>query len=71
MVAVRGSLADSVSRGIVDFAKSEGVDLIAIMYTHDRKGVAAIIKRSITKDVQRSAPLEVKVFKPQELMAVI
>ena len=63
-------VADSVSRGIVEFAKSEGVDLIA-MYTHDRKGIAAMIKRSIAKDVQRSAPIDVKVFKPQELMAVI
>ncbi len=62
-------MADSVSRGIADFAKSEGVDSIA-MYTHDRKGIAAMIMRSIAKDVQRSAPIGVKVFKPQELAAV-
>lgn len=63
------TLARSVSRGIVDFARHEGVDLIA-MYTHDRKGLAGLIQKSIAKDVLRKAPVEVKVFKPRELALV-
>ena len=57
------AISDSISRAIVDVAEREGVDLIA-MYTHDREGLAALIKRSIAKDVQRRAPTEVRVFKP-------
>jgi hypothetical protein len=37
------------------------------MYTHDRKGLAKLIKGSIAEKVQRRAPIEVKVFRPQEL----
>jgi nucleotide-binding universal stress UspA family protein len=46
------------------------VDLIA-MYTHDRKGIARLIKGSIASDVSKIAPIEVKVFKPRELASVI
>ncbi len=63
-VAVSGSVAE----GIVDFAVREGVDLIG-MYTHDRKGLAKLIRRSIAKKVQRRAPIEVQVFRPSELVA--
>ncbi len=62
-------IADCVVSGIVDFARSEAVDLIA-MYTHDRKGLARLIKGSIAKDVLRRTPIVVKVFKPRELMGV-
>ena len=60
------SVSESVARGIVDFAAREKADLIA-MYTHDRKGLAAFIKKSIAKDVLRRAQIEVKVFTPKEL----
>lgn len=63
------TIADSVAQGILDVARRESVDLIA-MYTHDRKGIARLIKGSIARDVQRKAPIEVKVFKPRELAVV-
>ena len=63
-------VSDSVSGGIVDFAGREEVDLIA-MYTHDRKGLAALVKSSVAKNVQRKAGIEVRVFKPRELAEVI
>jgi nucleotide-binding universal stress UspA family protein len=56
----------SVPEGIANFADQEGVEVIA-MYTHDRKGLAKLIKGSIAEKVQRRAPIEVKVFRPQEL----
>ena len=62
-------VSESVAQGILDCAAREGVDLIA-MYTHDRKGLARMIKGSIARDVQRKAPIEVKVFKPRELALV-
>ena len=64
------AVAESVCQGIVDFAREEEVDLIA-MYTHDRKGIARLIKGSIASDVSKRAPIEVKVFKPRELASVI
>ncbi len=63
-------VAESVCQGIVDFAREEEVDLIA-MYTHDRKGIARLIRGSIASDVSKRAPIEVKVFKPRELASVI
>ena len=63
-------VAESVCQGIVDFARKEEVDLIA-MYTHDRKGIARLIKGSIASDVSKRAPIEVKVFKPRELASAI
>lgn len=51
-------LKRSVVDGIVDCASNEEADLIA-MYTHDRKGLAKLIKPSITEKVQRKAPMEV------------
>ena len=62
-------VAETVSQGIVNFALREGVDVIA-MYTHDRKGLARLIKGSIARDVERKASIEVKVFKPRELVGV-
>lgn len=64
------AVAESVSEGIVEFARKEEVDLIA-MYTHDRKGIARLIKGSIASDVSKRALIEVKVFKPRELASVI
>jgi nucleotide-binding universal stress UspA family protein len=65
----RAQVARSVDEGITNFALQEGVDLIA-MYTHDRKGLARLIKGSIAAKVQRQAPIEVKVFTPRELAEV-
>ena len=59
----------SIHLGIVNFAQRVGVDLIA-MYTHDRTGLARIIKGSIAAVVQRQAPMQVKVFKPADLVGV-
>ena len=58
--------AGSVADGIAEFAGEEDADLIA-MYTHDRKGLAKLIKGSIAEKVQRRAPIEVQVFRPWEL----
>ena len=63
-VAVSGSVA----KGIVGFAVREGVDLIG-MYTHDRKGLAKLIRGSIAGKMRRRAPVEVQVFRPRELVA--
>ena len=62
-------ISKSVADGIADFARREEVDLIA-MYTHDRKGLAKLIKRSIAEKVQKRATTEVQVFRPRELVAV-
>ena len=58
----------SVADGIANFAIREKVDLIA-MYTHDRKGLAKLIKGSIAEKVQKRATTEVRVFGPRELVA--
>ena len=62
-------VAESVADGIIDTAISEQVDLIA-MYTHDRKGFAKLLRGSIAANVQKKAPIEVKVYRPRELAAV-
>jgi len=59
-------VTSSVAAGIVDLATREEVELIA-MYTHDRKGLAKLIKGSIAEKVQKKAPIEVQIFKPREL----
>ena len=63
------AISSSVADGIVDFARREEVDLIA-MYTHDRKGLAKLIRGSIAEKVQKRATTEVQVFRPRELAAV-
>ena len=62
------AVSSSVAEGIVGFAVREGVDLIG-MYTHDRKGLAKLIRGSIAEKVQRRAPIEVQVFRTRELVA--
>lgn len=61
-VVLGGSIADTIA----DFASREDADLIA-MYTHDRKGLAKLIKGSVAERVRRRAPIEVQVFKPWEV----
>lgn len=56
----------SVAEGIADVAVRQEVDLVA-MYTHDRKGLARLIRGSIADKVRRKAPAEVRVFRPPEL----
>ena len=56
---------DEVADAVVAFARRENVDLI-MMYTHDRKGVAGIIKRSVASYVRRWAPIKVRVVTPRE-----
>ena len=55
--------SSSFAKGIVDFAATEQVDLIA-MFTHDRKGIAKMIKGSVTQEVQKMAVMEVHIVKP-------
>ena len=62
-------VSDSVADGIADFARREEVGLIA-MYTHDRKGLAKLIKGSVAEKVQKWATTEVQIFGPRELVAV-
>ena len=61
-VAVRKSVAEAIA----DFARQEEADLIA-MYTHDRKGLARLIKGSVAREVQRMAETEVKNYGPRDL----
>ena len=63
------AISSSVADGIADFARREEVGLIA-MYTHDRKGLAKLIKGSIAEKVQKRATTEVQIFGPRELAAV-
>lgn len=63
-VSVSGSLPDE----IVGFGLRESVDLIA-MYTHDRKGLAKLVKGSVADKVQKKASIDVKLFRPRELVA--
>ena len=59
----------SVADGIAKYAAREEVDLI-VMYTHDRKGLAKLIKGSIAEKVGNKATADVQVIKPQELVAI-
>jgi nucleotide-binding universal stress UspA family protein len=61
-------IGDTVPKSIIDFATREDVDLI-VMCTHDRKGIAGLIRRSVARRVERDAPILVKVIKPDEVPA--
>ena len=58
--------APSVADGIAEYAVREEVDLIA-MYTHDRKGLAKLIKGNIADKVRHKTPVEVKLFRSREM----
>ena len=49
-------VADSVAEGIASFAMREGVDIVA-MYTHDRKGIAKLIKKASPRRSKKAGPL--------------
>ena len=59
-------VSNSVVGCIVNFAEEEGVDLIA-MYTHGRKGIAKLLKGSVTQDVRAHTSVEVQGFADLEL----
>ena len=61
-------VADSVAEGIASFAMREGVDIVA-MYTHDRKGIAKLIKKASPRRSKKSGPVEVRVLRPRELVS--
>lgn len=60
-------MSHPIVEGIVNFARREQVDLIA-MYTHDRKGIAKFVQRSIAKEVSKQTRRDMKIFKPQEIL---
>lgn len=59
---------NSVAAGIVAYAEQNEVDLIS-MYTHDRQGLARLVKGSVAREVERRASMPVRVFRPDELVA--
>ena len=61
--------SNSVVDSIMEAAERVDADLIA-MYTHDRRGIAKLVQRSVAGRVRRRAPVEVKIFKPHELATV-
>jgi CRP-like cAMP-binding protein len=60
------AISKSIAQGILDVARREGVDLIA-MYSHTHKGWARLMNTK-AGDVQLWSPVEVKVFGPKELL---
>ena len=65
-VVVNQSVADA----IVAYGKQQEVDLIS-MYTHDRKGLARLMKGSVASDVEKKASSPVRVFRPGDLVASV
>jgi nucleotide-binding universal stress UspA family protein len=63
------AVSDSVAEEIVNVARREQADLVA-MYTHDRRGLAKIIRGSIAQKVKEISPVEVRAFPPRELEPV-
>lgn len=57
---------DSVPAAIVAYANRNSVDLIS-MFTHDRRGLARLVKGSVAKEVERRAVMPVRVFRPEDL----
>jgi nucleotide-binding universal stress UspA family protein len=64
-VAISNLVADE----IVNVAQREQADLIA-MYTHDRRGLAKLIKGNITQQVKEMSPVEVRAFPTREMETV-
>ena len=57
---------DSVASAIVSFANRNSIDLIS-MFTHDRRGLARLVKGSVAREVERRAVIPVRVFRPGDL----
>ena len=62
-------VSNSVVGCIVNFAVKEGSDLIA-MYTHGRKGIAKLLKGSVTQDVRAHTTIDVQGFSDPELAQI-
>ena len=60
---------DSVPAAIVSYANRNSVDLIS-MFTHDRRGLARLVRGSVAREVERRAVMPVRVFRPDDLGAV-
>ena len=58
---------DSVASAIVAYANRNSVDLIS-MFTHDRRGLAKLVKGSVAREVERRAVMPVRVFRPEDLV---
>jgi CRP-like cAMP-binding protein/nucleotide-binding universal stress UspA family protein len=56
----------SVPAAIVAYANRNSVDLIS-MFTHDRRGLARLVKGSVAREVERRAVMPVRVFRPEDL----
>jgi CRP-like cAMP-binding protein/nucleotide-binding universal stress UspA family protein len=56
----------SVAEAIVAYAERNDVDLIS-MFTHDRRGLAKLVKGSVSKEVERRARIPVRIFRPEDL----
>jgi CRP-like cAMP-binding protein/nucleotide-binding universal stress UspA family protein len=59
---------DSVASAIVAYANRNSVDLIS-MFSHDRRGLAKLVKGSVAREVERRAVMPVRVFRPEDLAA--
>ena len=59
---------DSVASAIVAYANRNSVDLIS-MFTHDRRGLAKLVKGSVAREVERRAVMPVRVFRPEDVAA--
>ncbi len=57
---------DSVPAAIVAFANRNSIDLIS-MFTHDRRGLARLVRGSVAQEVERRAVMPVRVFRPGDL----
>ena len=62
--------AKSVADALLEFAEREEVDAIAI-YTHQRRGLAKLIKGSVAEEVERRANADVRVVFPKELVPAV
>ena len=57
---------DSVASAIVAYSNRNSVDLIS-MFTHDRRGLAKLVKGSVAREVERRSVIPVRVFRPEDL----
>lgn len=57
---------DSVASAIVAYANRNSVDMIS-MFTHDRRGLAKLVKGSVAREVERRSVIPVRVFRPEDL----
>jgi nucleotide-binding universal stress UspA family protein len=56
---------DQAAVGILEAAKSQGADLIALA-THGRKGTARMLLGSVADKVLRAAPVPTLIYRPVE-----